>query len=89
MNYWILMSSHLIMFIRKFSSSSHISSIEEGCTGSKYYIPQSYFSKLSKVLSIFLLLTYRKKCVSHLFSAEHLSKVLSIFLLLTYRKTVT
>jgi len=51
---WVLMSSHLIMFIRKFSSSSHLSSIEEGCTGSKYYIPQSYFSKLSKVLSIFL-----------------------------------
>jgi hypothetical protein len=49
----ILFNLHFII-IRKFSSSSHLPSIEEGCTGSKYYIPQSYFSKSYEVLSIFL-----------------------------------
>lgn len=48
----VILFNHVI---RKLSSSSHLSSIEEGCTGIKYYIPQSYFSKLSKVLSIFFI----------------------------------
>jgi hypothetical protein len=38
----------LLIIVRKFSRSSYLSSIEEGCTGSKHYISQSYFCKLLK-----------------------------------------